>query len=330
MSYSSVLRRFWWVLLIGVVVTAVAGFVVLRTSSEDPTYSATSQLLVTSAEGPYFRISVERASEVPEAGGGDETRELVQTVPPDILTLVRAANLYPLLITSDPVRELREDRFGQLPGELTARAVFAVETPSRFQPSDVPVIELTATSSTPREAIELATATSKSFISWLGQEQDSAGLGKSERINVRELTTPTDAIESGGSNLSLPILVMALVLMGFAALAVLLDRIVPSDRLRLRPRPAVAAAGTLEVHPGTSASEGNGAVGKPDEQLATARRPSRPRRGSGRRRSKPPAERTAAEPADAEQDASEHADLQRAASAKRTSGGAGAKPGRIA
>jgi hypothetical protein len=330
MAYSSILRRFWWVLVLGAAVSVVAGLAAYRSQAEDPTYTATSQLLVTSAEVPYFRTSVERSSEAPASPseGGDAVRELIQTVPPDVLTLVRAANLYPLLITSDPVTRLRVERFGDLPGEVSATAIFAVDTPSRFEPSEVPVIELAATAGTPKGAIALAAATSEAFVAWLGQEQDSAGLKKSERITVQELSTPTSAVKSGGPELSLPILVMALVLLGFVALAAMLDRVVPSHRLRRRARPAAGGPGTLEVHPGA-----RDAILDPFEEVAEdengAGHPARTRRRSfGRQRS----EKTASDEQSAahvDEGAEDQVALRQASGA---SGGAKApaKPGRIA
>ena len=173
----------------------------------------------------------------PEVTEGDDTptrsAPVLVTDTPDTATLIQAANLYPLLIESDQVELMRERMFGPLAGDVSARAIYAVATPGRFELSDVPVIELTAESQTGGEAIALAEASSKAFIRWISQQQEAAGVEEAERIVVEQLRTPQQAIASGKPRRSHSSRCVGLAVVGaFVALAVALDRIFPR-----KPRP---------------------------------------------------------------------------------------------
>ena len=152
---------------------------------------------------------------------------MLVTDTPDTATLIQAANLYPLLIESDQVELMRERMFGPVVGDVSARAIYAVATPGRFELSDVPVIELMAESQTGGEAIALAEASSKAFIRWISQQQAAAGVEEGERIVVEQLRTPQEATPSGATPTTLVALVTLAVMGAFIALAVALDRIFP-------------------------------------------------------------------------------------------------------
>ena len=152
---------------------------------------------------------------------------MLVTDTPDTATLIQAANLYPLLIESDQVELMRERMFGPLAGDVSARAIYAVATPGRFELSDVPVVEVSAESQTGGEAMALAEASSKAFIRWISQQQETAGVEESERIVVEQLQTPQQALASGETPITLIALVGLAVMGAFVALAVALDRIFP-------------------------------------------------------------------------------------------------------
>ena len=89
------------------------------------------------------------------------------------------------------------------------------------------MIELTAEAQTGGEAVALAEASSKAFIRWISQQQETAGVEESERIVVEQLRTPQQAIASGETPITLVGLVGLAVMGAFVALAVALDRIFP-------------------------------------------------------------------------------------------------------
>ena len=237
-GYGPALRRFWWLLLIGgLVAVAVAtlmvysvnlGFPPKLVERDQPVYTAQARLFVTSGEAPYLRTSVPRFREVPIGGGTEATFTRVSD-PPDVSTLVEAANLYPLLIESDDVARLRAEEYADAnpPGVVTAKAIFATATANRFQSSDIPVIELFATSASPDDAVQLAASTSKAFREWIVRQQVAAGIDPKERILIQELEAPRGAIALGGTEMGLPVLTMFAILLAFGAAAIMLDRTYP-------------------------------------------------------------------------------------------------------
>lgn len=231
-TYRRTFARFWWILLLGVLLAGLAGVAVVVNERDQRTYLASTRMLVTSSEAPYFRIGTTDFIEAPQpesTNGEEQTRgaPVLVTDTPDTATLIQAANLYPLLIESDQVQSTRERMFGPLAGNVSARAIYAVATPGRFELSDVPVIELTAEAQTGGEAIALSEASSKAFIRWISQQQETAGVEESERIVVEQLRTPQQAIASGETPITLVGLVGLAVMGAFVALAVALDRIFP-------------------------------------------------------------------------------------------------------
>jgi hypothetical protein len=223
--------------LAGIVAAAGIAYAVDNTATRK--YTASSQLLVTSPEAPYYRISITHVSVPLRTGpGGAATPPEVVTSAPDTDTLVSAANLYPLLVESDPVARQRDAMFGPLAGKVNARAIFAVATETRFEPSDVPVIEVFGESSTPGKAMSLAQKTSEAFMAWMGQQQQQAGVKRSERIAVAEIKQPRpdEVVATGGVSTSLLLLIGFAVALGVSVLAVVLDRTSPHGELEASER----------------------------------------------------------------------------------------------
>jgi hypothetical protein len=265
--YVQALRRFWWVLVIGLVVALLAALSARFSISlfppgleekEEVTYTSTARLLVSSAETPYFRSQKTTFVEQPNRGGedatgatGDETQEpsadgaSAGTVPfvtaPDLNTLARVANLYPLMIESDQVANYRQEKFGNLPGSVSASGIYSVATANRVELSEIPVIQLVAVAGTPQDAVALADKTAKSFIGWMEQEQKAAEILPEDRIVVQQMNVPRGAVASAGPSTTLPVLVFIVVFAAFCVLAILLDRLIPS-----RPRPASADVERIE------------------------------------------------------------------------------------
>jgi hypothetical protein len=236
-GYGPALRRFWWIVLLGALV-AVFAAVLMRysvdasvppkfTERENPAYTAQARLFVTSGEAPYLRTSVPRVREVPIGTNNTEATFTRVNEAPDVSTLVDAANLFPLLIESDDVSRVRSEQSGDLPGDVAAKAIFATATANRFQPSGIPVIELFATADSPDHAVNLATATSKAFRTWIVREQNRAGIDKKDRILIQELAAPRGAIATGGAGLGLPVLALLAIITAFGAAAIMLDRTFP-------------------------------------------------------------------------------------------------------
>jgi ribosomal protein L32 len=243
-SYASALRRFWWVLVIGLLFAMFAALSARFTVSFFPpsleekeaiSYTAEARLLVNSATNPHFRAQVTTdiprdtgAGEDSESEGGSEEPDTVPFVSaPDLNTIIRNANTYPFLIESDGVANFRQREFGELPGTVSATGATSVVTANRVELSEIPVIRLVAVAGTPEDAINLADKTGKAFIAWLRQEQIDDQIRPDDRMVVEQLTIPRFAVASAGPSTTLPILVFVVVFAAFCVLAILLDRLVP-------------------------------------------------------------------------------------------------------
>jgi len=246
-QYLRALRRFWWLLVLGLGVAAIAAILsVYRVDFSSMglekkaqlTYTASSRLLITSDDEPYFRKEVTQQVTTP----GGEVQEY--SSPPDIGTLISAANLYPILIESDEVAKIRDEKAGPLPGSVTTRAIYEVNSPSRFELSQVPVIEVFGHAGSAAGAVAITQATVDAFQTYVQRAQNEADLRRSERIFVQEIQQPVGAAASGGSSASLPLMLFVVIAAAFFALAILLDRLFPGAiRLPLRWRAAPAPAG---------------------------------------------------------------------------------------
>jgi hypothetical protein len=261
MSYMRIFLRFWWLLVLGAglgTLLAIASVEHISLSAPPkltprakPTYSATSQLLVNSTADPYLRTGltqvVPRPGKIVRTGStgksgsasGTTTTSAPISIPqapdvstqiPDTRPLVQAANFFPLLIESNQVAKLREQLYGPLPGAVSAQALFSSSTGVRFRPSTLPVIVISASSNTPRRAIRLAQATTVAFERWLIAKQAAANVPRTQRILLDQLQVPTGAASSGGTKYGLPMFLTLAILAAFAALAVLLDRLLPARR----------------------------------------------------------------------------------------------------
>jgi hypothetical protein len=237
--YVRALMRFWWVLALGFALASLAAVTMVYridfsslppklSERTPPTYTTTARLLVTSSEVPYLRISLTRPVETPLPGAAQAAAPVEER--PDIGILVRVANLYPLLLESDEVADLREEMFGPLRGDVRAQGVFSFVNQNRYEPTTLPVIEVFAVSDTAKGAVALAEGTVQAFRRYILNQQNRAKLEPSERILLAPLQEPRTPVVTGGASLGLPVLVLFVLVSAFATLALLLDRIFPVER----------------------------------------------------------------------------------------------------
>ncbi len=239
--HKQALRRFWPIVAVGVVLGVLA---VLAAMFKLPTfeqrspanYTATAKLLITSAHGPYMRTTVTTTDGTPATGSTAATTT-TRTSAPNLAPFVQAANLYPLLVESDQVQRYREKQFGVIKGDITANAIYQVATPSRFHPSDLPVIQVFGTTTSGPTALQLTQQTSQAFISWIAGQQQASGIPKGQRIVVQEISSPEaiDLVKTGGTPMSLAALVFLAVVAVFALIAIVLDRIRPVSQSAMAP-----------------------------------------------------------------------------------------------
>jgi zinc ribbon protein len=228
-----------------------ASFPPTLTERAQPTYSASARLLVTSSTSPLLRTSEPQIQALPSGDNAQNDAAPSGTGvsgPPSLGVLVQAANVYPILIESDQVTALRLQMFGPIPGSVSAQGLFASFRPfGGFVQSNFPVIEITSVSPSPEAAVKLASATERAFIRWLEDNQASANVPTKQRVLLQELQASRLNAVSGGPSYGLPILAGFSVLLAFAVLAVLFQRISAhsprsEDVAELRPVAVPAAS----------------------------------------------------------------------------------------
>ena len=244
-SYWAPLLRFRTVIAIGVALGAVLAltsaysvdlFPPKLTARESPTYTAGTQLEVTSPIEPYYRTAVDVPVVTPPAEGEDKpATTLSEEQEPGVTPVVAAANYFPYVIEGDAVRALRERLYGNLDGEIQATAIGATTTPNRQEPGRLPFIQVIATSDSPQNAINLAQQTAAAFSRYVQQQQQQRDIPRDQRLVIKQLRKPAQTFEIGGTSMNLPILIFLAIAAFAVAVAYLLDRLFP-------PRPEAAAA----------------------------------------------------------------------------------------
>jgi hypothetical protein len=197
-----------------------------------PTFSATQQELVTARSNPFLRT--QQRTVVPSrqgtGGSGNSTttpQSSVQLQAPNVDVLVRAANYYPYLIQSDQVVAIRDRRFGQLPGEVSAQALNSFASANRFRESTFPIIEVTGTAPTAEQAKKVTTATVAAFREWLTKSQNSARVPENERVLIQDLQKAGQPVATGGPKHGPDLIVGIAIFALFAGAALLLGRLFP-------------------------------------------------------------------------------------------------------
>ena len=262
MSTGHALLRFWWVVALGVVVGLLVAAGVYKHESGKK-YTGTASLFVNAPSAPYLRTQeTQTLQQAPKLkavrtkirGKSSPTVTLkpvaqapsVTSEPPDTQTLVNAANLYPLLIESDQIKQLREATFGVTPGTLTANALNAsTNTYGVYHPSPLPIIQVKAVSHSRANASKLAQDTVQTFARWITAKQKAAGVPATQRIAVQELQAPV-LTSTGGSKKGLPLFIFVLIVLAACGVAVLLERSRPEHAPAAHAPLGTAASPTLD------------------------------------------------------------------------------------
>lgn len=244
------LVNYWWLVVAGLVVGVLAAVIVVSQQSSKK-YTAEAKLFVNAPNDPYLRTQEQTVT--PQApklhavrsvvpGTNTATTKLrsvaqppaVSYAAPDTDTLVKAANLYPFLITSDAVKRLREQVTGKVSGTVTATALnSSVNGFGVYHESPLPIIDVLAKSKHSGDATKLADGTGTAFAAWIAARQKAAKVPPAQRIAILKLAEPKLS-STGGPSVGLPLFVGLLVLLGFCGLAIVADR-------SRGPRPAAAA-----------------------------------------------------------------------------------------
>jgi len=257
-AYFRALLRFWWLPVLGIAVATVAAISVVNkvspsfpptmTPRSQPTYTAKTQALVTNPDKDYFRTKKTvvgspttqyQIQGYTDPKTGEHVTKKIKVVQPgrksrvdvNLDQLVKAANLFPLWITSDEVTRMRLKMFPTLPvdaGTVQAKTVGSITTQAKSKASYIPAVEITATSKSEKGAVALAQATYQAFERWLTLEEK--GVPQADRILVNQLNVPFKAAKSGGPSYPLAAFVGVAVFLAFIIATGMLDQAFPRRR----------------------------------------------------------------------------------------------------
>jgi hypothetical protein len=246
-QYLRATWRFKWLLLPGIAAALMVWILLLYqvkalsplklVQRAQPSYVASTQLLVDSPTSPYLRADAKQISPTPAARGGshppgstNQTSTSPVPVVTDAKSLVNAANLFPLFIESDAVAAIRARLIGYVPGSVVAKALFSLENANKFRPSTLPVMQIVARSPQPEGAVRLADGTARAFRIWLTTKQQRAHVPMDQRIIVSALNVSSSAVKTGGPSYGLPLIAALAVLAAFVGMAIVADRTWPRRR----------------------------------------------------------------------------------------------------
>jgi hypothetical protein len=233
--YARVLWRFKPVVALGFVVAVGLAFMAtVKVTAHGLTYrqselwSSGARLLVTQQGYPEGRLFAQAPTLPGQAPATIQTKKRIPVADPNRFNAL--AILYADLATSDQVRALING------GRPIAGQVIA--TPLRDDQSGtlLPLIDVTAVSTTARGAITLAQRSVSALQSYLEARQDANGVPDADRAVVQELVQPKGAKVFRARPKTMPIVVFLAVMFATVALAFLLENFRPRIRTRVPSR----------------------------------------------------------------------------------------------
>ncbi|SFR88507.1 Capsular polysaccharide biosynthesis protein [Microbacterium sp. cf046] len=204
-KYLQILWNSKWLLLIGILVAATAGFfagfkieggeVVPRA---EQTYNSSTTVMISSQTQPLYQAVIPGQ---PLVEG--------QTQPTDV-DLTSKAIIYAYLVSGADMRSSVEDAVGQLDDTEALTALRRTTQPGGDEAFpgrySLPIIEVVGTSTIPDRAEAIATTATDSFLTQVVADQDEQQIPPTDRVVLTVInTTPPKAVE--GSNPMIPVVV---------------------------------------------------------------------------------------------------------------------------
>jgi len=263
------LVRFWWVAIVGMLLAGIVfvyatynvtlGVPPKLEARSQPTYSASTQLLITSKGEPYLSSAntsakivdlgdttttdtegtttgTQQASTYDSGGGPDG----------DLQRLVEIANSLPPRVTSDTVIRARNKDYRRIDGSVTAVNPYAFSGAGGFRSGPLPYIKITGTAKSQQDAIDITNQTALAFINWFKNRQVTNSVPVKNRVLVEQVNSAEHATATGGTKPLLGVGAAALVLLGAAGFALALERLIPRRSARTQ-RPVAAPDGQERV-----------------------------------------------------------------------------------
>jgi hypothetical protein len=231
--YARVLWRFRLIVAAGLVCALLlAALSIVRIGPHGVSYrqselwSTTMRLLVTQRGAPEVRLYAQEPTPQGQtpASPGDQAAKLGIPIA-DPARFNTLAILYSEFATSDPVRRLML-RGGPIRGQIAATAL-------RDDASGVllPLIDLVAISTSPREAVTLASRGASALDTYVARQQRTNNVPTSDRVVVRTIVEPKIPQLYQPRSKTMAIVVFLVVMLATVGLAFLLENMRPRVRV---------------------------------------------------------------------------------------------------
>jgi hypothetical protein len=215
--YAKVLRRFWWLVVPGLLLAAALAFLsMVRVSPDGVTYrkpevwQSQTLLLLTQPGFPWGRT-------VLPADSGTAPRYA------DPYRFSSLTDLYSQFANSDEVRRIMQ-REG---AKKTWKIVAAPMTPT-VAGATLPVIALNGQAGSAKEAVTAAARGARAVIEYVESQQQAAGIPAAQRISIQVLKRPARPVVIEPRKKTLPIIVLLAVVTATVGLAFVLENVRPS------------------------------------------------------------------------------------------------------
>ncbi len=223
-------------------------------------YTSVASIFVAGEQGGAFRAVSPRTE---AATPGEDPGEL--------------ADVYAQLVVSDEVRQRVERVYGPLENKNANVAAFrqVARAPrsgvGAGRPRPLPFVEITATAPNPGDARRLAQLTAETFLRFVDEQRDAAGIPPDERVSLELARRGTSARVTGRN----PLLLVGILFVGFVgcflALAIVLHNM---SQARRRPGEPVGieeapGSGEAPAGPGPAASRESEPTAAPREPEPT-------------------------------------------------------------
>jgi hypothetical protein len=234
--YKRVLRRFWWLIVPGVLIAFALAFLSLVRVSPDgiayrkpALWESQTLLLLTQHGFPWGRTVLPSSDAGSESPYADPSR------------LSGLTDLYSQFANSDEVRQIMRREGAPKTWKILATPI----TPT-VQGATLPVIALAGRAQSPREAVSAAASGRRAFIEFVARQQQAAEIPRTQRIDIQVLKSPTRPLVVQPRKKTLPIMVFLAVVTAAVGLAFVLDNLRPPVR-------AVASTADPDEAPATIA-----------------------------------------------------------------------------
>lgn len=227
--YGRVLRRFWPLVVTGVILASSLAFLSLvRVTSHGVSYrnpkvwESQALILLTEHGFPWGRTVI------PGAGTGDSA--------PQVVNLSGLTDLYSQFANSDDVKRLMRDEGAPRTWSITAAAAVPA-----IQGAALPVIALSGRANSANEAVSAVEYGRRALVEYVERQQRAAKIPTDQRINLQIVQRATAPVVVEPRSKTLAVVVFVALMVATVGLAFILENLRPRVRVVAPATPAFRA-----------------------------------------------------------------------------------------